>query len=110
LTSTVRDVLAAARGIADSLLFPDAMRVDGLDALPVAHLDALAALGLYGAPAGASELAVRAAAALAVQDGSRSVTADQHAPRLAREALFLLVFGSRPGIKSALLRRLGASP
>src|SRR5256884_4641794 len=26
------------------------MRVDGLDVLPVAHLDALAALGLYGAP------------------------------------------------------------
>jgi hypothetical protein len=35
---------------------------------------------------------------------------DQHAQRLAREALFLLVFGSRPGIKSALLRRLGATP
>src|SRR5690349_24892143 len=26
------------------------MRVDGLDVLPVGHLDALAALGLYGAP------------------------------------------------------------
>jgi hypothetical protein len=45
-----------------------------------------------------------------VRDGSRSVTVDQHAQRLAREALFLLVFGSRPGIKSALLRRLGATP
>jgi hypothetical protein len=44
-----------------------------------------------------------------VGDGSRSVTVDQHAQRLAREALFLLVFGSRPGIKSALLRRLGAT-
>ena len=32
------------------MLFPDAMRVDGLDAVPVAHLDALAAEGLYGAP------------------------------------------------------------
>jgi hypothetical protein len=200
LTSTVRDV----RGLADDLLFPDAMRVDGLDMLPVGHLDALAALGLYGAPvpvqagglgldlatycavvedlasgclattfvwlqhrglvmtlaadgtpatlrdlwlgpawllghgpldeelaacrgllndaitadatamaearAAASEMAVRAAAALAVRDGSRSVTVDQHAQRLAREALFLLVFGSRPGIKSALLRRLGAGP
>lgn len=60
------------------------------------------------ARAAASELAVRAAAALAVQQGSRSVTADQHVQRLAREAMFLLVFGSRPGIKSALLRRLGA--
>ncbi len=61
------------------------------------------------ARAAASELAVRAAAALAVRDGSRSVTVDQHPQRLAREALFLLVFGSRPGIKSALLRRFGAS-
>ena len=62
------------------------------------------------ARAAASELAVRAAAALAVGDGSRSVTVDHHPQRLAREALFLLVFGSRPGIKSALLRRLGATP
>jgi hypothetical protein len=43
-----------------------------------------------------------------VRDGSRAVSVDQHAQRLAREALFLLVFGSRPGIKGALLRRLGA--
>jgi len=43
-------LLRAVRGLADDLLFPDAMRVDGLDVLPVAHLDALAALGLYGAP------------------------------------------------------------
>ena len=57
----------------------------------------------------ASELAVRATAALAVRDGSRSVTVGHHPQRLAREALFLLVFGSRPGIKSALLRRFGAS-
>ena len=61
------------------------------------------------ARAAASELAVRAAAALAVRDGSRSAGVDQHVQRLAREALFLLVFGSRPGIKSALLRRFGAS-
>ncbi len=60
------------------------------------------------ARAAASELAVRATAALAVREGSRSVTVDQHPARLAREALFLLVFGSRPGIKNALLRRFGA--
>ena len=48
--TTAREVLAAARELADDLLFPDAMRVDGLDVLPLAHLDALAALGLYGAP------------------------------------------------------------
>ena len=67
------------------------------------------AAAMAQARAAASELAVRATAALAVQDGSRSVAVDQHAQRLAREALFLLVFGSRPGIKSALLRRFGAS-
>jgi alkylation response protein AidB-like acyl-CoA dehydrogenase len=61
------------------------------------------------ARAAASELAVRSAAALAVQDGSKSILADQHPPRLAREALFLLVFGSRPPIKSALLGRFGAT-
>jgi hypothetical protein len=57
----------------------------------------------------ASELAVRATAALAVWEGSKSILVDQHPQRLGREALFLLVFGSRPGIKSALLRRLGAT-
>ena len=62
------------------------------------------------ARAAACELAVRATAALAVRDGSRAVSVDEHAQRLAREAVFLLVFGSRPGIKSALLRRLGAVP
>jgi alkylation response protein AidB-like acyl-CoA dehydrogenase len=61
------------------------------------------------ARAAASELALRAAAALAVYDGSKSVTTDQHAQRLGREALFLMVFGSRPPIKSTLLDRLGAS-
>ena len=40
-----QDVLAVARGLADEMLFPDAIRVDRLDVLPVAHLDALAAAG-----------------------------------------------------------------
>jgi alkylation response protein AidB-like acyl-CoA dehydrogenase len=76
------------------------------------QLDAALALGpdaMAQARAAASELAVRATAALAVQQGSRSVTVDQHVQRLAREAMFLLVFGSRPGIKNALRRRLGAA-
>jgi hypothetical protein len=34
------------------------------------------------------------------------VLLDQHAQRLAREAIFLLVFGSRPVIRDALLARL----
>jgi hypothetical protein len=37
-----------------------------------------------------------------------AITIDQHLRRLVREAQFLLVFGSRPAIKTALLRRLGA--
>jgi len=75
----------------------------GLDAAVTGDAAAMAR-----ARATASELALRAAAALAVRDGSKSATVDQHAPRLSREALFLLVFGSRPGIKNALLRQLGA--
>src|SRR2546430_2295076 len=58
------------------------------------------------ARAAASELAMRAASALAVATGSRAVLAGQHAQRLIREAAFLLVFGSRPPIHEALLRRL----
>ncbi len=77
---------------------------DRLDDAITAGSDAMAE-----ARAAASNLAVRAAAALAVRDGSRSATVDQQVQRLAREALFLLVFGSRPGIKNALLRRFGAS-
>jgi alkylation response protein AidB-like acyl-CoA dehydrogenase len=111
---------------------PDRLRVDGSLALGVTgrccrllgpgplddelaacrqRLDAALAADtatMAQARAVASELAVRAAAALAVRDGSQAVTADAHAQRLAREALFLLVFGLRPAIKSALLRRLGA--
>jgi alkylation response protein AidB-like acyl-CoA dehydrogenase len=77
---------------------------DRLDEAITASSDAMAE-----ARAAASDLAVRAAAALAVRDGSRSATVDQQVQRLAREALFLLVFGSRSGIKNALLRRFGAS-
>jgi len=49
MTTTSPRVLAVARQLADDLLFPEAMPVEGLDALPAAHLDALAAEGLYGA-------------------------------------------------------------
>ncbi len=62
------------------------------------------------ARAAASELALRAAAAVAVRRGSRSVLVDDPAPRLVREAAFLLVFGNRPGIRDALLHRLGTPP
>ncbi len=50
MTSAVERVRPTVRRLADEMLFPEAMRVDRLDALPAAHLDALAAAGLYGAP------------------------------------------------------------
>ncbi len=65
---------------------------------------------LPAARAHASDLAMRAAAALTVTQGSRSILLGQHAQRLAREALFLLVFGTRPPIRDALLARLGRRP
>jgi alkylation response protein AidB-like acyl-CoA dehydrogenase len=75
-------------------------------------LDGADANAMPTARAAASELAMRAAAVLVVAAGSRSILRDQHPQRLAREALFLLVFGSRPGIRSSLLERLNgrASP
>jgi alkylation response protein AidB-like acyl-CoA dehydrogenase len=57
------------------------------------------------ARAAASELALRAAARLIAQSGARSIVMDHHAQRLAREALFLLVFASRASIRSELLKR-----
>jgi alkylation response protein AidB-like acyl-CoA dehydrogenase len=83
--SPLDDELTEARGALDQA---------GVDELPAAR-------------AHASELAMRAAAALTVTQGSRSILLGQHAQRLAREALFLLVFGTRPPIRDALLARLG---
>jgi len=60
------------------------------------------------ARAAASELALRAAAALVVHQGSRAILTDQDAQRLTREALFLVVFGSRPAIKAHLSRLLNS--
>ncbi len=74
-----------------------------------AALDGAAAAGLPAARAAASEFAFRAAGALVTAAGSRSVLAGQDPQRLAREALFLLVFGSRPAIRESLAARLGRS-
>lgn len=60
-----------------------------------------------GARAAVAELAMRAAMYLVVAHGSRSVLLGEHPQRLAREAMFLLVFGSRPPIRTALLERIG---
>lgn len=63
---------------------------------------------LPAARAAASALAVRAAATLAAGTGASAVVRGSDAERLSREALFLLVFGSRPAIREQLLTRLAA--
>jgi alkylation response protein AidB-like acyl-CoA dehydrogenase len=73
--------------------------VDRLRAL----LDSSDADAMPAARAAAAELAYRAAGAAVTAAGSRSILAGQHPQRLAREAQFLLVFGSRPAIKENLL-------
>jgi alkylation response protein AidB-like acyl-CoA dehydrogenase len=73
------------------------------------QLDAAGDESLAAARAAAVELSLRASAALITSQGSRSIVLDSHAQRLAREALFLLVFGSRPAIKRALLAELGSA-
>lgn len=81
----------------------------GLDEQLVAarqQLDSAGSDEMALARAAACALASRAAAQLLVHTGSRSIEIDNHAQRLAREAMFLLVFGSRPAIKAALLERL----
>jgi hypothetical protein len=95
-------VAGRAAGYAESTALVDevaAARADllsaGVDALPAAR-------------AACSALAVRAAAVLAVRDGGRSVIRGSRADRLLREAHFLLGFGSRPAIRTDLLRRLRA--
>ena len=73
-----------------------------------ASLDAADDTHIAPARAAASELAARAAQLLVVSRGSRAALAGDPAERLSREAAFLLVFGSRPAIKDALLKSLRA--
>ena len=72
-----------------------ALQTSGPDALPAARADA-------------SSLALRAATRLLVRTGARSALAGSTPERLLREAAFLLVFGSRPAIKAALLDALSS--
>jgi hypothetical protein len=74
-----------------------------------AELDAAGDDTLARARAAAVELAHRASGRLIAALGSESLGTDHHAQRLAREAAFLIAFGSRPAIRHALLRLL-ASP
>ncbi len=97
-----------ALGVASRAL--DLLGPTALDAELAAARSGLDAAGpgeLPAARAVAAELAWRAAASLVVAQGARSIVTDHHAQRLAREALFLLVFGSRPAITDELGDRLG---
>ncbi|SHG20898.1 acyl-CoA dehydrogenase family protein [Geodermatophilus nigrescens] len=73
-----------------------------------ARLDAAGPEDLSAARAEAAALAHRAAGALVVASGSAAARAGSVAERTAREAVFLLVFGSRPAIRAHLLDRFGA--
>jgi alkylation response protein AidB-like acyl-CoA dehydrogenase len=75
-----------------------------------AALDQASPDDMPDARAQASALAMHAATTLVVTGGGRSITMDHHAQRLAREALFLLVFGQTASIKVAQLDRLASVP
>lgn len=70
------------------------------------RLDSAGPAELAGARAAGSELALRAAASLTVDMGSRAIAGRTPAERLMREAQFTAVFGTRPAIKRALLDQL----
>ncbi|NYJ05206.1 acyl-CoA dehydrogenase family protein [Petropleomorpha daqingensis] len=70
------------------------------------RLDTANPAELPAARAAASALAARATTALVVATGSAAIAAGSPVARLAREALFLQVFGTRPAIRAALLGEL----
>jgi alkylation response protein AidB-like acyl-CoA dehydrogenase len=88
---------------------PAAVLMAELDAAR-SRLDAATPADLPPARAAASELALRSAATLAVAAGARGVLAGEHAQRLLREAAFLLVFASRPAIRTELFGLVGRPP
>jgi alkylation response protein AidB-like acyl-CoA dehydrogenase len=67
-----------------------------------AVLDSASSEAMPAARAAASAFAFQAAGVLAAAAGSHAVLTGEHPQRLVREALFLLVFGSRPAIKEQL--------
>jgi alkylation response protein AidB-like acyl-CoA dehydrogenase len=81
---------AGARSLADEL------------AACRAALDSCDEEAMPEARAAASAFAFQAAGVLVAAAGSRAILTGEHPQRLAREALFLLVFGSRPPIKAQL--------
>lgn len=71
-----------------------------------ARLDAAGPDELPDARAAASALAAHAATLLVASTGSHGILLDDHGQKLARESLFLLVFGSRPAIRRSLVDQL----
>ena len=104
---TLRGHGALAIGVASRCirLLGETTLASQLDAVR-ARLRAAPPEDVPAAKAAAAAFAHRAAAALVVKTGSRSLVRSEHADRLAREALFLLVVGARPTIRAALLELL----
>jgi len=71
-----------------------------------AALDAALPDDMPAARAWAGDLAVRATTAYLTASGGRGILLDHHAQRLAREAMFLLVFGQTAAIRTAQRARL----
>jgi alkylation response protein AidB-like acyl-CoA dehydrogenase len=74
-----------------------------------AELDRLDPATIEAARGAAGVLALRAAASLATAAGSRSLLRESHEQRLAREALFCLIYALRPGSHDAVLRALSVT-
>jgi alkylation response protein AidB-like acyl-CoA dehydrogenase len=72
-----------------------------------AELDQLGP-GTAAARGVAGELALRAAATLMATEGSRSLLVAEHGQRLAREAMFALVYALRPESRTAVLDTLSS--
>ncbi len=83
--------------------------IEGLVAKTRRLLDSSTPAELPRARAVAGELCLAAATSLVIETGGRAVLSDSIAQLLARQAVFLLVFGQTPAIKSEQLRmRAGA--
>ena len=80
--------------------------LDGAVAAARAGLASATPATVAVARAEASLLAVRASSAVVAAGGGRSVETGQHAARLLREAMFLLVFGQTSDIRAAQLAAL----
>jgi alkylation response protein AidB-like acyl-CoA dehydrogenase len=89
----------AARG---NPLAADAGPLDAELASRRAALDSANSAAMPAARAAASAFAFQAAGVVVAAAGSQAILTGGHPQRLAREALFLLVFGSRPAIKEQL--------